>query len=183
MLKRLIASAFALLLTTTSLSATDLYIGAGLGGSSEAGSFRHNLEDVSDSGGDPWKLFAGWSLGRHLAVEVARHEMGDQNCCRGFADFGFSSKVDGFSASALGRWPVERFTPFVRAGVLAWEEDGEMISFSGPAPRSDDGTDLLLGAGLDYDLFTRLTIRAEWEKYEFSDASSDSLWASLLFRF
>ena len=91
--------------------------------------------------------------------------------------------MDGFAAAALGRWPVRRFKPFVKAGVLAWEEDGETITIAGPAPRSADGTDLLLGAGLDVDLPARFAFRVDWERYAFDGASSDGLWASLLYRF
>jgi hypothetical protein len=28
-----------------------------------------------------------------------------------------------------------------------------------------------------------LEVRVEWERYEFADASTDSVWAALLFRF
>ncbi len=180
---RLLTTAFTLSLTATSLGATDIYVGAGLGNGVEAGSFRNNLETFSDSGGEPWKLFAGLAVGWHLAVEVGRHELGNQHCCSGIADLAFASNVDGFSAAGLGRWPLHRLTLFVKAGLLSWEEDGEFITLLGSNPRSADGTDLLLGAGLEFDLSTRLAIRAEWEQYEFSGGSSDSLWASLLFRF
>ncbi len=183
MLKKLLMVVLSLALSTTSLVAADLYVGAGIGGKVEAGTFRKDLEPVADSNGDAWKVFAGLAIGRHLAVEVGRHELGNQSCCRGFADLGFTSAVDGFSAAALGRLPIHRLTLFVKAGALAWEENGDFVTFIGSTPRSAAGTDLFLGAGLDLDLSTRFAIRAEWEQYEFSGTSSDSLWVSLLARF
>ena len=194
--KRLLIVIFALWLTAGPLSAGELssrpqrarprmtgYVGVGLTGEVEGGAFRDRLETLSDAGGDPWKLFAGWRLGRYLAVEVGRHDLGVQRCCELAADLGFRTRVDGFSAAALGRWPAGRFAPFVKAGALAWEEDGELITFAGPVPGSADGTDLLLGAGVDVDLPARFAVRADWERYEFAGTSSDGLWASLLYRF
>lgn len=183
MIKILLAATFALSLAASSLSAAEFYVGAGLGGEVESGSLRTDLESFSDASGDSWKLFAGWRIGPHLAVELGTHDLGTQRCCSGIADLGFTATVDGYSAAALGRWPLGRVTPFVKAGVLSWEEDGELVTLIGTTPTSTDGTDLLLGAGLDVDLPARFAIRAEWERYEFRSASSDSFWASLLYRF
>ena len=183
MLKTPLTIVFALWLSAGTLGAGELYVGAGLTGEVEGGSFRDDVDRFSDAGGDPWKLFTGWRFGRHLAVEVGRYDLGVQRCCDGVADFGFRTRVDGFSAAALGRWQTGRFSPFVKAGVLTWEEEGEIITFAGPVPGSDDGTDLLFGAGVDVDLPARFAVRADWERYEFADSSSDGLWASLLYRF
>lgn len=183
MLKRLPVLVFALLSATAGgARAADLYAGAGLGGTVESGSFRESLEPYADAEGDAWKLFAGIRMGRHLAIEVGHHDLGEQRCCRGFADLGFASAVDGVSAAALGRWPLGRWAPFVKVGVLAWEEDGQFITLIGPTPRSADGTDLLLGAGFDLELTARFAIRGEWERYEFGGTSSDGVWASVLLR-
>lgn len=177
-------AAFAMLLGASSLAAADFYLGAGLGDGVEGGSFRTGLERFTDSGGDPWKVFAGLQVGRHLGFEVSRYDFGTQRCCEQVADIGFHSSVDGFSAAVLGRWPLgRRFVPFAKAGILAWEEEGEFVTLIGPTARSDDGTDLLLGAGFDFEIVERLALRAEAERYEFEDASSEALWASLLFRF
>lgn len=187
MMHKTMTIAFLILMTATGLAAADFspkfYLGAGLGGDVDAGSFRDGLERFSTAEDDPWKAFAGVAIGRHLAFEVSRYEFGTQRCCPQVADIGFLSTVDGFAAAALGRWPIGRFTPYVKAGVLAWEEDGEFVTLIGTFPRSADGTDLLYGAGLDFDLAKRFAVRADWERYDFGGASSDGLWASLLVRF
>ena len=183
MVKRLAIAAFVVFMGAANLSAAEFYIGAGFAGEIDSGSFRDDLERFTDVDSDSWKLLAGARLGDHLALEVARYDLGTQTCCRGVADLGFTSTVDGFSAAALGRWQVGRFAPFARVGVLSWSEDGEFITLIGPSPRSAAGEDLLLGAGVDVDLPAGFGIRAEWERYEFDSTSSDSFWASLLFRF
>jgi opacity protein-like surface antigen len=188
MFKRLVLATIVIFMTAVTLGgatlgAADFYVGAGIGSETESGSFRADLERYTDSDDNPWKLLVGARFGDHLAFEVGHHDFGIQRCCTQIADLLFISTVEGFSAVALGRWPMSRFAPFAKAGVLSWTEDGEFITLLGPSARSADGTDLLFGAGVDVDLPANLTIRAEWESYDFDDASSDAAWASLLFRF
>jgi len=182
--KELIANVFVLFLSSTSLHAADFYFGAGLSADGEAGSFRGSLENLDPVGeDDAWKVFAGGRFGDHLAVEVSRYDFGSQFCCDRAADLGFTSEVKGVAATALGRWPLGRFAPFVKAGALYWKEDGAFLTFSGEVPASADGTDLLVGAGLEVDLPASFTVRADWERYEFGSVHTDGYWASLLFRF
>jgi opacity protein-like surface antigen len=183
MFKRLVIATVVIFMGAAALGAADFYVGAGLGSEPESGSFRAHLERYTDSNDNPWKLLVGAQFTDHLGFEVTHYDFGIQRCCTQIADLGFISTVKGFSAVALGRWPTRRFVPFAKAGVLSWTEDGEFITLLGPSARSADGTDLLLGAGVDVDLLANFTIRAEWENYEFDDASSDAAWASLLFRF
>lgn len=181
---KLLTAVLLLALNTAVANAGGFYLGAGLSGEVEGGSFRNDLESLADADGESWRLFAGWELGGHLALEVSRYDLSTQRCCRGVVDLGFTSTVDAFSAAALGRWPLgRRFTPFVKAGVLVWDEDGELITLGGVTPNSADGTDLLVGAGFDFNLRPSFSVRADWERYEFGNASSDGLWASLLYRF
>ncbi len=184
MLIRLLTAAFVIFFVPTSLSAAGFYLGAGIGPEVEAGVFRRDLERFSEADGETWRLFGGVELGRHLALEAATFELGDQRCCGdNVADLGFTSLVGGYSLAALGRWPVGHFVPFLKVGLLFWEEDGEFVTLVGTSPRSADGTDPLLGAGLEVELTARLGLRAEWELYQFGGATSDGVTASLVVRF
>ncbi len=181
---RLLTAALIISFVPTSLSAAGFYLGAGIGPEVEAGVFRRELERFAEADGGTWKLFGGVELGRHWALEAATLELGDQRCCGGnVADLGFTSLVGGYSLAALGRWPVGHFVPFLKVGLLFWGEDGEFVTLVGTSPRLADGTDLLLGAGLEVQLSARFGIRAEWERYEFDGATSDSVTASLVVRF
>ena len=184
MVGRLLTVLFVFTSVPASLSAADFYVGTGIGPEVEAGIFGRDLERFAEADGETWKVFGGYEPGRHWAFEAATLELGDQRCCGGnVADIGFSSLVGGYSLAALARWPVGRFTPFLKVGVWFWEEDGEFATLVGTSPRSADGIDPLLGAGLDIRLPMRLGIRAEGERYEFDGAGSDSVTASLVVRF
>lgn len=180
-------AAFVVLLVPTNLGAADYYFGAGIGPKVEAGVFRHgqgDLERFAEADGETWKLFAGLELGPHLALEVATMEFGSQRCCGNkVADLGFTSDVGGYSLATIGRWPVGRIVPFAKIGYLDWSEDGEFVTLVGTSPRSAEGDDLLLGAGLDLEFPDGYVLRAEWERYEFDGASADSVTASLVVRF
>lgn len=183
MLERLSVAICFLSLSAASVSVAEVYVGAGYGGEIESGTFRKDLERFTETTGDSWKLFAGYRFGRHLAVELGWHDLGEQICCTGVADLGFSSSVDGVSAAIIGRWPLRRIALFAKAGALDWSEDGTLISLIGPSPGSASGTDLLLGAGFELDLPAGFGIRGEWEGYEFGSVSTDSAWISVLYRF
>jgi hypothetical protein len=182
--KRLLSVLTLLLLAApVSLEAAGIYLGAGLGNDVEGGSFRAGLEQFADSSGDRSKLFAGLRISRYLAVEAARHDFGRQTCCRQIADLGFDSDVEAVSVAVLGRWPMRVATPFVKAGLLSWEEDGALITIAGPQAESADGTDPLVGVGVEMRLISNVGLRVEWERYEFADSSSEGVWVSLLLRF
>ena len=103
MIRHLLAAAFALSLAASSLGAAEPYLGAGLGGDVESGALRADLESFSNASGGSWKLFGGWRLGRHLAVELSTQDLGTQRCCRGIADLGFATEVGAYSVAALAR--------------------------------------------------------------------------------
>ncbi|MDH3746376.1 MAG: hypothetical protein OES47_14860 [Acidobacteriota bacterium] len=170
------------LLFPASSHALQFYLGAGLGSDVEGGSFRAGLEQFADSSGDSSRLFGGVRIGKHLAVEAVHYDFGSQRCCRQVADLAFTSEVDGISAAALARWPMKFATPFVKAGALSWEESGEFSTLLGVTSRTDDGVEPLYGFGIDVSLLRKIGLRLEWESYEFDGASSEGLWASVIFR-
>ena len=90
---RLIIALLTLASSSGAASAAQLYFGAGQGGDVEAGLLRRDLEHFTETRGGSWRLFAGVELGRRLAIELGRHDLGRQACCAGVADLGFSSRV------------------------------------------------------------------------------------------
>ena len=48
---------------------------------------------------------------------------------------------------------------------------------------SDDGTDLLFGAGVQYDLTNKLGIRGQWTRYDVADEDADLFSIGLIYRF
>ena len=174
--------ALSVLLLPVTAQATELYAGFGVGSGIDATTQRSGADDPDETG-DPWKLLLGVGVGRYFAVEGAYYDLGGLICCENLADGGFDSKMDGFSVAVAGRLPLGRVTLFGKLGILAWQEDGTAITIAGPVDFSEDGTDLLTGAGLDVRLARGFELRGEWEHYEIDDQSADGVWGSILYRF
>ena len=162
---------------------TDLsfYAGGALGQDVEI----EAVEDVGAVSDDPSsKFFGGIGIGENLAVEMAYHDFGTTTCCGpGYADFGFERNGDGFSASALALWPINRFRVFARAGAVWWSVDGYDLTIAGRRPYSSDGADLVIGFGGDVLAFGGLRMRLEWERLEIDGKGADWVSIGVLWQF
>ena len=95
---------------------------------------------------------------------------------------------DGFSISALGRYPFgERWAIFAEVGAFFWESDlsiditgGSITNFDSP---SMDGTDVVYGVGGDLYIGDNFGLRLEWERYALDSNDVDLVSASVLVRF
>jgi hypothetical protein len=175
--------ALALSITPALAQAVEIYFGGGLGSEVEGGTFGDELFEDPETTGDRYKLFAGLGLGRHLAVEATWYDFGGLRCCFEATDSGFESETDGYSAAVVGRLPFGRLTLFGKVGVFAWDEDAILITIGGPIERSEEGTDLVTGAGATFRLGDHFELRGEWERFEFAESTSDGVWAAVQFRF
>ena len=134
-------------------------------------------DDVGAESSDPsLKVFGGVGIGEYFAAEIAYHDFGTTTCCGpSYADFGFERNGDAFSASAVALWPIKRFRLFAKAGALWWDVDGHDLTIEGPRPYSNDGVDLVAGAGCDIAVVSGLRIRLEWEHLKIDDDDADSV--------
>lgn len=178
---------FALLVTPTLAQALDIYVGGGLGSDVTAGQAANEPgldQPGTDSTGDRYKLFAGLYLARYLAVEASYYDFGGQHCCAPqISDLGLDSSTTAYSAALLGRLPIGRFVVYGKVGTLRWRENATFITIQGASDRSDQGTDPLFGAGVDFGVTDSFALRGEWERYEFGGNSSDGVWAAAHYRF
>lgn len=175
--------ALVLLITPTLAPAAEIYLGGGLGSEIEGGTLSDGMFEEPETTGDRYKVFAGLGLGRFVAVEATAYDFGGQRCCFEAADAGFESETDGYSVAVVGRLPVGRVSLFGKAGALRWDEDAVLITIAGPIERSEEGTDLVTGAGVVLRLGDHFDLRGEWERFEFADSSSDGAWAAVQYRF
>lgn len=180
---KLLCSTLLLLVAGPLAALPDLWIGAGVGSSPTAGTQGASFPSVTETDGPSWRLSAGADLGRYFGLELAYRDLARQLCCEGFADLGFDLSVRGLSAALSSRLPLNRFSLFAKIGVFTWEEEGNLLTIAGPRDFAADGTDLLIGAGIDYELWRDLGVRADWERLEFNDLSSDLFWISVQWRF
>jgi OOP family OmpA-OmpF porin len=134
-------------------------------------------EDDRDGG---YKLFGGYQLNRHFAVEGGYFDLGR---------FGFATttlppapgtlngdiKLKGVNLDLVGTLPVsERFSVFGRIGVAMSQADDTFtgtgaVNMRNPSP-SARSNNLKVGLGLDYAFTPSLSLRAEIERYRVDDA-------------
>ncbi len=181
-------------------SDNNFYIGAGLGQSnydtgvsSLTGSARH---DKTDSG---YKLFAGYSLNKFVAVEGHYADFGKTSLSGNTGDtFVHDGTTYSFvannvtltsNASSLGiagvfSYPVtDSIAPFAKIGLHYWEDDGKASSGVASYNVGDDGTDLFFGIGMNIAINDSLSARLEAERFKFDDDELDYFSIGLQYNF
>jgi OOP family OmpA-OmpF porin len=141
-----------------------IYLGASVGQSGiEVDDFDY---DASATG---YKIIAGWRFLDWLAVEGNYVDFGSGD--DRVAGDRIETEADGISLSAVGFLPVGPVDLFARVGAVDWSAD---LSSSSPSVgrASDDGTDLTYGIGAQFRVWS-LSIRAEYEMFDISDADVD----------
>jgi Outer membrane protein beta-barrel domain len=173
------------------------YAGGGVGGRIRGPLAEAHQDNVLglDGSDSSYRFFGGAEFGRHLAAEAAYFRAGEQRLSPAL-DFGFAVDLDGYSAALLAKLPFQRFVAFAKAGALHWEESGDVVTLVGTDRNySRDNEELLVGAGITFELHRRLLLRAEWEHFELGgsgggsgflaaeDSPRDQGWLSAVVRF
>ena len=131
--------------------------------------------DDDDSG---IKIYAGKSFTQNFSAEIGWIDLGEIKVT-GPGGTGTVS-VDGFQFAGLGIVPISPQVAFFgKFGLYLW--DG---SASGPGGSlSDDGTDIMFGLGLNWNLAKQLDLRAEWERFDIDGDGVNMFSAGVSFRF
>ncbi|BAU47503.1 flagellar motor protein MotB [Sulfurifustis variabilis] len=134
----------------------------------------------SDDGTDTSvKLFLGYRFNRYFGIEGAFVDLGDFDASASATDAAFGDTLTvrteldffAFSFAGLAHLPVSRsFSVYGKFGFYAWDLDlTERVRLPGfatsTARASDDGSDFVYGAGLEWDIGRQFAVRAEWERY------------------
>lgn len=121
---------------------------------------------------------AGLSVADNVALEAAYVNLGDAQ-----ADvFGGvnDAQTDGLTLAARFTLPLgDALGASARLGAFFW--DAEVATPIGTF--TNEGEDIFYGLGLDFRASRRLTISAQWDRFEFGDSDADALWAGMRFRF
>jgi OmpA-OmpF porin, OOP family len=131
-------------------------------------------DDDRDTG---YKLFGGYQLNRHFAVEAGYFDLGKfafKATTIPLGTFGGDIKVRGVNLDLVGILPLsEKFSAFGRIGVNRAKADD---TFSGTglvrvlkSSASQRATNAKAGLGLQYALNDSLGVRAEVERYRIND--------------
>lgn len=136
-----------------------LYLGAGVS-SIETDKTHLSDEDYS------YKVFAGYRVNSYLAFEGAFVDLGQ------FKDEDLDFDGKSVQASAHLGFPLgERVRIFGSVGAHAWDADGN-------ASDDDTGMNMTYGAGVEFDVFRNIGLRAEYEVLEVGDINLNQTTAS-----
>lgn len=120
--------------------------------------------DDKDTG---FKLFGGYKFNPYVAVEGGYVNFGEISAT--FAPVTVTVETDALFVAAVGFLPVgSKFSLLGKVGAFFWD----ITASGGGASVSDDGTDLLLGIGVNYDITEQWAVRGEFESY---DAGGDDV--------
>jgi OOP family OmpA-OmpF porin len=159
-----LASALALVSLPAAAVDNGIYLGASVGQSGL------QIDDFSyDANATGYKLIAGWRFLDWLAVEANYLDFGSGDDT--VAGTKLETSADGVSLSAVGFLPVGPVDLFARVGAVDWSAD---LTSPGFGRASDDGTDLTYGVGAQFRVWS-LSIRAEYEMFDISDADVDMI--------
>ncbi|CAA6827536.1 MAG: Unknown protein [uncultured Thiotrichaceae bacterium] len=132
------------------------YVGGSIG-SMTADGFCNSCDD-SDMG---WKLFGGYDYSDVVAVEVGYNSLGKVKSTTQ------SSEVTGFSAAGVGKFKInDQIGVFGKAGIFKWDAEN--------TNEDRNATDLMLGAGANYQYNDNIKLRAEWERFMDVETSTTS---------
>jgi OOP family OmpA-OmpF porin len=167
-MRKQIITGFVATLALASLPAVAADNGIYLGGS--VGQSSLQVDDFNfDASATGYKLIAGWRFLDWLAVEGNYIDFGSgDDTVEGNK---IESDADGVSLSAVGFLPVGPVDLFARVGAVDWSAD---LSSPGIDSGGDDGTDLTYGIGAQFRVWS-LSIRAEYEIFDVSDADLDMI--------
>ena len=194
------AMAAAAMLASNAVMAADNYIGASFGESEIDTGVTSTTNTTVDDDDNGFKVFAGFKVNPNISVEAQYVDFGEaslvmQNGGSFTAEgvtvtnsTGSSATVTiegtSFGAGVLVGTDMGGLYPFVKVGLHAWDAD---TSVSGgniaTTTLSDDGTDFYYGVGASYDINETVSLRAEFEIYDFDGDDVDLLSAGIAVKF
>jgi OmpA-OmpF porin, OOP family len=166
------------------------YLGAGFG-QATADEFCEAAEgrpgwtiNSCDDKASAWKIFAGYRLNRHVAIEGTYLQTDDFTAQLAFTGVPVSLSADAraYGIAALGIWPfTPQFSIFGKLGIAKTEVEGQGVVLGQTISADGDDTGLHYGLGLMFDIGRHFGLRAEWEKLAKGEFDMWSL--GLYFRF
>jgi len=141
-----------------------------------------------------WQVRGGYRLTRFLAIETGYADLGDVEAeiTGAITDTpGLLARINerhphapqGFEAAIVGRLPLNDIA-FVTARAGAWRWESEFVATSEQFEGRDrDGVDIVYGAGAQFDVWSRVSINAEWNSYRVGRERIDVYGAGLKLHF
>lgn len=139
-------------------------------------------------GGFQWTKFVGFELGYADLGDANAHITGvtdDVPALLELVNESHPHAPAGVEAAVVGRVPLNEMVSLVaRGGAWRWESEFRSRNVAGEfSARKREGTDAVYGAGVQFDVWPRLSIRAEWSCYEAGREKIEAYGAGLKYRF
>jgi len=166
------------------------FVGGSIGQSDIGDEITSGLIDANrsvDGKDTAWKVFGGYMFNRNFGIEAAYVDLGEVSYSGSFggaAVTGGKVEVNGFNIAALGSYPVtQEFSVFGKIGLFLWNAEASDTTGGVPFSAKNDGTDLSFGLGVGYSFTPNLGVRAEFERFEASDADANLISIGIVWRF
>ncbi|TXH70509.1 MAG: porin family protein [Thiothrix sp.] len=144
---------------------TPNYMGASLGTASSE--FCTGLNHCGETN-NTWKAYTGVRLNDKIFIEGSYVQFGEQQGIDANNNKA-SSSTKGYSTVGVVTYPLNnQIELFGKAGMWWWKNEHKKST----GTTATDGSDILLGAGANYNLGNNMGVRAEWERYQISQDSA-----------
>jgi OOP family OmpA-OmpF porin len=138
-----------------------------------------------------FKLFGGYQFTPNFALEAAFVDLGDVSYSGSFTGnlgavpvTGGRIQNSGINLSAVGVVPLgQRFVFFGKVGMFLWYSEASDVTGGFAFYSEEDGADLSVGLGASVALGQRVSLRAEWERFDMSNTDVDLVTVGFAFRF
>ncbi len=154
------------------------YIGLGLGNAHSTFDKESVLFNAPDMQSDEpsWRLFGGYRLNDNFGIEGGYVDLGTARVSEQVFNDSFETEVTGLEFTAIGSLPVGKdFSVFGRGGLIFWHSDvTSRITGLGSGSKSQSGTDVALGFGVNYDFTKHVGLRAEFTLYDIDKVKAGS---------
>lgn len=187
---------------------TKWYIGAGYGMSDiDTGVSGLTGTASLDEDSSGFKIFGGFKFNEYFGLEIAYVDLGEAELKGNNGDtFAIDGVAYNFTANSVvitGEMetialeavlflPLEKITgndsyklvtPFIKVGLHFWDAEYSVsASTLSKTTADDDGSDIVFGAGFNFNIVKNLSIRAEWERFT-ADEDLDYFSGSIVINF
>lgn len=154
-----------------------------------------NLDDVgtavnsiAHSGGDSWKVFAGYRASPYLSFEADYVNFGRPNdsFTGTGSDGNYRLRLSGFAPYVVGTLPAGPFEVFAKAGYLFYNAKLN-VNLNAPGTQVIESThsrsSFVYGGGVGITFLDHLNVNAEYDAVRIQNANdSNALWLSTAWR-
>lgn len=146
-----------------------------VGGAIGNGSIDDDISGFSfDSDSTAYRLYFGYQFNEYFAVDGGYSDLGDFDAfiVQNMMSVPVNADADGFLFNATGIIPLNNtFSLYGQAGVFFWDGKAEVAGID----NNVSDTNLRLAVGVEAKVYKRLSINADWSRYDLDGTDADVL--------